>query len=463
MEPESRKSRADAAHVARPTPGRLAVDRRSFLAASLALAANPALGQVPASGSVDVAVVGAGAAGIAAARRLVAAGKRVALLEAADRVGGRCVTDTALFGVPFDRGAHWIHVSATDPMTNLAAAGGLEIYRAPPSERLRIGRRYADRTELNELSAAQLRADRAINAAGHGQVDVAGSEALPKDLGALGPTVEFLLGAYSCAKDLSEVSAVDFSNSEERERDSFCRQGFGAILQKAAEGLPVRLSTPVSEIDYSGRSGVSLETAGGTLRAQAVIVTASLGVLTAEIIEFRPRLPVRHFEAVRKLTLGSYDHIALELPGNPLGLRSDDLVYEKATSNRTAALLANVSGTSLCLIDVGGSFGRALAAQGEAAMLDFGVGWLAGLFGNSVKTAVKRRHATRWDSEPWARGAYSCASPGNQPARSVLSESLNGRVWFAGEAVSETLWGSVAGAWVSGNRAADAVLKRLAA
>ena len=186
-------------------------------------------------------------------------------------------------------------------------------------------------------------------------------------------------------------------------------------------------------------------------------------MLAAEIIKFRPLLPLRHFEAVRKLTLGSYDHIALELPGNPLGLGSDDVVYEKAATNRTAALLANVSGTSLCMIDIGGGFGRTLAARGEAAMIDFGIGWLAGLFGNSVKAAVKRRQATRWDKEPWVRGAYSCASPGNQPARGVLSESLNGRVWFAGEAVNETLWGSVAGAWVSGTRAADAVLKRLSA
>jgi monoamine oxidase len=125
-------------------------------------------------------------------------------------------------------------------------------------------------------------------------------------------------------------------------------------------------------------------------------------------------------------------------------------------------LLANVSGTSLCMIDVGGSFGRALAAQGEAAMIDFGIGWLAELFGNSVKAAVKRRHATQWGREPWVRGAYSCAPPGNQTARGVLTESLNERIWFAGEATDEVLWGTVAGAWESGERTADAVLKRLA-
>jgi monoamine oxidase len=457
-----RNSRSAPADVAARAGGARGFDRRSLLAGSLALAATPALGQVPASGVVDVAVVGAGAAGIAATRRLADAGKRVALLEASDHVGGRCVTDTKLFGVPFDRGAHWIPLSAMSPMAMLAVLGELDIYRAPSSEQLRTGQRYADAAEMEALSEAQKRADRAISESAHGQPDMPCSEALPKDLAGLGPTVEFLLGAYSCGKDLADVSTVDFANSEERERDYFCRQGFGTILERAAQGLPVQLSTPVTEIDYSGRSAALLKTASGTLQAQAVIVTVSLGVLAADVIAFRPHLPLRHLEATRKLTLGSYDHIAVELPGNPLGLGSDDVVYEKAASNRTAALLANVSGTPLCLIDVGGSFGRALAAQGDAAMIDFGVNWLAGLFGNNIKAAVKRRYATRWGSAPWIRGAYSCAAPGTQPARDVLVESINDRIWFAGEATHETLWGTVAGAWDSGERAADSILKRLA-
>ncbi len=439
------------------------LDRRGFLAGSLALATTPALGQVPASGVVDVAIVGAGAAGIAAARRLAAAGKRFALLEASDRVGGRCITDTKLFGVAYDRGAHWIPLSAMNPVTMLGALGELDIYRAPAGERLRVGGREAEAAEIERLSEAQQRADRAISDAAEGDVDLPASQALPRDLGDLGPLVEFLLGAYSCAKDLADVSTVDFANSEEREREYFCRQGFGTVLERSAQGLPVQLSTPVTEIDYSGRSSVALKTANGALRAQAVVVTPSLGVLGADILKFRPRLPLRHLEAVQKLTLGSYEHIALEIPGNPLGLGSDDVVYEKATTNRTAALLGNVSGTSLCLIDVGGSFGRGLAAQGEAAMIEFGIGWLADLFGNSVKTAVKRRHATQWGREPWVRGSYSCASPGSQPARGVLAESINDRIWFAGEALHETLWGTVAGAWESGERVADAVVKRLAA
>ena len=92
------------------------LSRRSFLAASAALAARPAIGATaPTSGDIDVVIVGAGAAGIAAARRIAAAGRRFVLIEAADHVGGRCITDTRTFGVPYDRGAHWIHLPDLEP------------------------------------------------------------------------------------------------------------------------------------------------------------------------------------------------------------------------------------------------------------------------------------------------------------------------------------------------------------
>jgi len=151
------------------------------------------------------------------------------------------------------------------------------------------------------------------------------------------------------------------------------------------------------------------------------------------------------------------------LPGNPLGLLRDEVVFEKATGTETAAILANVSGTSLCIVEVGGSFGRDLASRGEDAMTAFALDWLTRLYGSDVKKAVKRKAATNWNKEPYVLGASSAAVPGGQPSRRLLMQSLGGRVWFAGEAAHETLWGTVGGAWESGDRAAAAVLKQLAA
>jgi monoamine oxidase len=437
------------------------LSRRTFLAATATAVAGPALAQVPASGDIDAVIVGAGAAGIAAARRLVAAGRRVALVEAADRIGGRCITDTRTFGVPYDRGAHWIRQPEVNPVAKLARAAGLDVYPAPVGQKLRIGQRNAREGEVENFLAALVRATAAIRDKGDEDRDVSGAQALHKNLGEWRPSVDFVLGPFNCGKDLDEISAQDLARAVERDADALCRQGFGALLAKLSEGLPVRLSTAATRIGSWGRAAVEVETSRGWLRGRAVIVTASTNVLAAEKIKFEPALPKRQIEAAAKLSLGSTDRVALELDGNPLGLDKDDLVFEKAAGGRTAGLLANVAGTSLCTVEVGGRFGRNLAAQGEAAMVAFATDWLAGLFGNDVRKAVKRTHATQWAKEPWVLGGSSAAPPGGQALRRAFAEPFRDRIFFAGEAAHETLWGTVGGAWESGERAADAALKRL--
>jgi len=432
--------------------------RRNFIAGVTALASAPALGAVSASGETDVAIIGAGAAGIAAARKVAAAGRRFALIEASDHIGGRCVTDTRIFGVPFDRGAHWVHMPDINPVAKLAGRSGLDLYPAPPGQKLRIGKRNAREGEMEDYLAAIVRANRAIQDAARGKVDVACMQALPKDLGDWRPAVEFVLGPFGCGKNLDEISAMDFARSLERDVDAFCRQGFGALLAKLGAEVPVQLNMPVARVQ-STRNFVEIETARGRINARAAIVTVSTGVLAAEKVKFAPDLPPRQRDAIAKLSLGSYDHVALELKGNPLQLQNDDLVFEKATGPRTAALLANVSGTPLALVEIAGKFGRELAAQGEAAMVDFAAGWLADLYGADVKKAIGKTHATRWGRDPLALGAFSAAAPGGQGGRRVLMEPVRERLFFAGEAAHETLWGTVGGAWESGERAADAALR----
>jgi monoamine oxidase len=422
------------------------------------LVAAPVVRAAPAAADVDVVIIGAGAAGIAAARRVTAANRRVVVLEASDHIGGRCVTDTKTFGVPFDLGAHWMHNPATNPLIALAPKNGLDIYAAPRGQSLRVGPRRARDSELENFLAALVRANRAISDAGRNRVDGPASQALPKDLGDWRATVEFILGPYAVGKNLNTVSTMDLARAVGRDSDSFCRQGYGALLAGLAAGLPVRLSDPVTRIAWDG--GVTVETAKGRLRARAAIVTVSTNVLAANKIAFAPALPKRQLDAAAKLSLGSFDHIALDMPGNPLNLQRDDLVFEQASGARTAALLANVSGTSLHLVEVGGSFGRELATKGEAAMVDFASDWLASIFGSGVKRAIKRSRATRWDDDPWTMGAMSVAAPGAADSRRVLMEPV-GHIWFAGEAVRETKWGTVNGAWDSGTRAAEAVLRRL--
>jgi monoamine oxidase len=434
-----------------------AISRRKFLAITAGATSLPAWARMATAAETDVAIVGAGAAGIAAARKLAAAGRRVVILEAADRVGGRCITDTTTFGIPFDLGAHWLHAPDINPLSKLAPRTGLEIYPAPPGQKVRIGRRNARESELEQFFAVLVRARRAIEDAARGKSDMSLAQAMPKDLGEWAPSIEFYLGPFSCGKDFADLSVVDFQRSNERDVDAYCRQGFGTLLAKLAEGLPVQLSTPVTRIAPQ-RGGITLETGKGALQARAVIVTVSTNVLAdGKLI---PDLPKRQLDALARLRLGHYERVALQIPGNPFGLAGDDLVFEKADGKQTAALLGNVGGSSLAYVDVAGSFARDLASKGQREMTAFALDWLDKLFGADVKNAVVRTHATQWAFVPNVQGAFSAASVGGQPSRRILmTEPLRDRVFYAGEAAHETLWGTVGGAWESGERAAELALK----
>src|SRR5260370_3861346 len=438
--------------------------RRGFLSASAAFAATPALRArawaAPLPRDADIVVIGAGAAGIAAARRVMAANRKVIVVEAAGQIGGRCLTDISTFEVPFDRGARWMHNPDTNPMIRLARNAGLDISAAPPGQKIRIGRRNGRPGETEELLAALVRANRAIDDASR-KGDVACASVLPKDLGDWAGTAEFLLGANFGGKDLKDVSVVDKARAQDRNTAIACRQGLGTLIAKLGEQLPVSLSTPAKRISWSKRD-VTVETQAGKIVARAAVITVSSNVLVAGNLKFDPDIPKRTLDAAAKLGLGSYDRIALQISGNPLSLSRDDILVQQSNSTRTALLYANIGGSSLCTIDVGGSFGRDLSARGEQAMAAFAVEWLTKLFASDVAAAGKRSSGTRWDASPHVLGAVSVPAPGGQASRKILTDPI-GCMYLAGEATHETLWGTIDGAWESGERAAEAALRRIGA
>ncbi len=383
------------------------------------------------------------------------------MVEADARVGGRCWTDNSTFEVPFDRGARWLHNPETNPMIRLARNAGLDIAAALVGQKIRIGQRYARPGETEEFLAALVRANRAIDEASRGRADVACASVLPKDLGDWAGTVEFVLGASAVARDLREVSVIDKARAQDRTATIGCRQGLGVLIAKLAEQVPLAMSTPASHIVWNNRE-VAVETPAGKIAARAAILTVSSNVLVSGNIKFTPDLPKRQLEAAARLSLGSYDRILVQLPGNPLGLSRDEAVIEKSNSNATALLSANIGGSALCAIDVAGSFGRDLSAQGDKAMVAFAVEWLTKMFGNDIAAAVKKSSVTRWNASPFTLGAMSVTAPGFQGSRKILTEP-SGNLFLAGEATHETLWGTVDGAWESGERAAEAALKKIGA
>src|ERR1700712_3313094 len=190
----------------------MTITRRDFLAASAASAIAPVLcggaWAAPLPREADIVVIGAGAAGIAAARRIMAANRKVIVIEATGQIGGRCLTDTTTFDVPFDRGARWIHNPDANPMIRLARAAGLDVVPAPLGQKIRIGRRNARAGETEDFLAALVRANRAIDDASR-KADVSCASVLPKDLGDWAATAEFVLGANAAGKDLKDFSVMD--------------------------------------------------------------------------------------------------------------------------------------------------------------------------------------------------------------------------------------------------------------
>ena len=348
------------------------LSRRRFIAGGAALAALPLLSHRSAAAEVDVVVVvGAGAAGLAATRDLLGRGISVLTLEASSRVGGRAHTDLALFGVPYDIGAHWLHRAGTNLFVQHAKDNGFTAYPAPDTEALYVGDRKATEGEHSAYTAAYENAIRAMSAAGRRGQDVSPASVVP-DAGSWHDLVHFAIGPYEMAKDFDAFSCVDWWNSDDG-RDFYCREGYGALVAHGARDLDVSLSTRVTSIDWSG-SGVAVETDRGRIRAKACIVTVSTGVLANEDIRFVPALPDEMVDAVHGISMGVYDHIALLFDENVLGTGPDEYLLDNAHTRREHSpalmgLLTNVSGTGLTLADVGGDFAMELEnAGGEAAI-----------------------------------------------------------------------------------------------
>jgi monoamine oxidase len=402
---------------------------------------------------VDVAVLGAGAAGVAAARALIRAGVSVLMVEALRRSGGRCLTDTLSFPSAFDRGAHWLHAAEINPLARLGRDLGFDIYPAPDAELLVAGGVRAEAAEVAAYEAAVRGAEEAIIRFAEARADDApAAQGLPRELGEWAGAVRFRLGPLDCGKTLADISAHDFARAPYG-ADAFCRPGVGTLVATLARGVPASLATEVSAVTVEN-GAVRLDTALGPLRARAAIVTASTAALASGRVRFTPDLDDQRRAAFDGLRLGAYLRVGVEMPGDPLGVEPDAAVYLRTGEERTFAALARVGGSDLWYLDTGGIYARELEAAGNATAIDVAKEWLVKAFGSDVLSRIRRAVATGWGREPTIGGAWSVASPGRAGARAELRRPHAERVLFAGEACHDTLWGTVAGAWETGEAAA---------
>ncbi|MES0869793.1 flavin monoamine oxidase family protein [Pseudovibrio sp. SCP19] len=428
------------------------ISRRQLLLSAAAFSAAPLfIGRAQAT-DTDVVVVGAGAAGISTARALKSRGYSVITIEASGRIGGRILTDNESFGVPFDMGASRLHNRENNPFADYGLANGFDIYRAPDETLMYVGNRPINDSEQAAFFQAQRKALRAMWRAGRDELDVSPASVIP-DLGDWGLTVDFLIGAYEIAKDLDSFSCVDWYTAAGGS-DFYCRQGIGTLFQHSARDVAVQTDVTAEKIRWGGQ-GVTVETSEGTIAAKAVVVTVSTGVLASGDIEFDPPLPVKKQEAIQELPMGHYFHVGLQMSKNIFGTGADAYFNYKVDeevngSPKAFGALTNAGGTDLCYFDMGGNFAKHLLEAGNNAAYDFVVSELKRMFGNHIEKYIVESNSYDWLHDPYTYGSYAAAKPGGFWARDEMRKSIADRIWFAGEAMSDDDWSTIAGAHKSG-------------
>ena len=407
---------------------------------------------------VDVVIVGAGCAGLAAAKRLLAQGLTVTVVEAMDRIGGRAWTTTTDFGIPFDIGCAWIHAADRNPFFSEAVAAGWTLQHHDMAlDHLWFGKRKATAAEM----AAEARAAAELAACIERHKDASDRlSTLVEACHSLRASATFA-GPMDYGVDDDEISVTDFRSAADLDPNYFTREGFGALIHRWGADVPVTLSTPVRRIRWDG-PGVEVETDRGTIRARAVIVTVSTGVLAFEDIAFTPDLPDEHLEAICDLPMGLLTKVPVRIEGTRLGLEPfDDLLLERH-ARHDLYFLAFPFDTDLMVGFVGGDFAWEMEAAGRAAAVDFVTDRLVDIFGSDLRRAVTAGTMTNWSAERHVRGAYAAARPGKAHAREVLARPVGERIWFAGEALAGGLKQTAGGARLSGEAVAGKVALWLA-
>jgi monoamine oxidase len=406
--------------------------------------------------SVDVAIIGAGAAGLGAAHALDGSGLSVIVLEARNRLGGRAWTVQASPDVIFDVGCGWLHSADQNSFVAIAKRLNFAVNTDLPPWRDRAFGEVFPEHERDEFARAiDEFYDRVSDAAEAG--DDAPAERYLEPGNRWNPMIN-AVSTYVNGCELDRVSILDMDAYEDTYFNWRVRAGYGALIAAYGAPCPVALSCNVSLVDHSGKH-IRLETSRGTLTAEKVIVTIPTNLIADETIRFSPALPAK-VDAARGLPLGVDDKVVLALE-NPEAFPSEGNL--RGATMRTAMGTFHIRPFGQPCIDgfFGGTFARELEDAGDGAFAAQSIDEIADYLGNDIRRKLKPLAESRWGYDPLARGAYSHALPGHAGDRAVLAAPVDDRLFFAGEATSPNFFSTAHGARDSGERAAKEVLAAL--
>jgi monoamine oxidase len=403
--------------------------------------------------SVDVAIIGAGAAGLGAAHALKDSGLSTIVLEARDRIGGRAWTVQASPDVTFDVGCGWLHSADRNSFVPIAGKLNFELNRdLPPWRERAYGNAFPQDQRDEFIHTLDEFYERVWDAARAGEEGPADRHLEPGNR--WNPMIH-AVSTYVNGCELDQVSVFDMEAYEDTTINWRVRRGYGALIAAYGAPAPVTLSCNVTLIDHSAKR-IRLETSLGTLTADRVIVTVPTNLIADEAIRFAPTLPAK-VDAARGLPLGVDDKVTLALDDAEAFPKDGNL---RGATMRTAMGTYHIRPFSQPCIEgfFGGRFARELEEAGDGAFAAQSIDEIAGLLGNDIRRKLKPLRESRWAHDPFARGAYSHALPGHAGNRAVLAAPVDGRLFFAGEATSPNFFSTAHGARDSAERAAKEVL-----
>ena len=405
--------------------------------------------------NADVVIIGGGAAGIAAARRLRAEGVDALLVEARTRLGGRAWTVIDDGGFPLDLGCGWLHSADQNPWVAIARAQGRHVdHMRPPWERPLA--QVAHQEDAAAFFSAMRSFRERAGSIEENEPDRAAAEYLePGDR--WNPMLDAVSTWYSGA-ELDRVSARDLERYVDTGVNWRVIEGYGSVIAAHGADLRTELGCGVERVDHRGRE-LRIETSSGAVTAQAVVVTLPTPLIAENENFFLPALPEKA-RAAAGLPLGLADKLFLSL-SDAETFDPDSRAFGAYDRTATAAYQFRPLGRPLIECYFGGALAAELEKGGEAAFLDFAVAELVGLFGADFARRVAPRGSHQWGADPLSRGSYSYALPGRADDRAVLAAPVDDRIFFAGEACSRTDFSTAHGAFRTGVAAAEQAIEAL--
>jgi monoamine oxidase len=406
-----------------------------------------------ANDDVDVVVIGGGAAGIAAARRLHDASIKCLLVEARSRLGGRAWTVTDESGFALDLGCGWLHSADRNPWAAIAQSQDATIDKTPPPwTRPPLEVSFPPEEHGNYRKALEEFYER-VHRAGKSETDMPASALLDPACcwnGLIGAISTYVSGAEPDRVSVKDLDRYDDSGVNWR-----VVEGYGTVISAHVANVPVMLDCAVHGIDHAGKR-LRIDTAKGAISADQVVIAIPSALLSVERLVFTPALPAKT-EAARALPLGLDDKLFMSLDGAE---EFDKGVRLFGHTDRVATAIYHFRPFGRPLIEAyfGGQCAAELEAQGDEAFFDFAVTELTGLLGNDFARRVKPICHYSWGRDPFALGSYSYALPGFADCRAALAEPVDNRLFFAGEACSLHDFSTAHGGYLTGVAAADQIV-----